>query len=90
MKRYFRICVGALLMTGLASAASAEDPSAGVRSWTACFVGVHTGAAFSLDKIRSSSDFSSVGVIGGGQIGCDYQFASGLVVGSEVGRPGPA
>jgi outer membrane immunogenic protein len=52
-------------------------------TWTGCFVGVHAGGAFSDDKIRSSGDFSSTGFIGGGQIGCDYQFASAWVVGVE-------
>jgi outer membrane immunogenic protein len=52
-------------------------------TWTGCFAGVRAGAAISDDKIRSSSDFSSTGFIGGGQIGCDYQFASAWVVGIE-------
>ena len=51
-------------------------------TWTGCFAGVRAGAAISDDKIRSSDDFSSTGFIGGGQIGCDYQFAA-LVVGLE-------
>ena len=54
-----------------------------VFSWTGCFAGVHAGGDFSVDKIRSSNDFSSGGFIGGGQIGCDYQFASAWVVGVE-------
>jgi outer membrane immunogenic protein len=52
-------------------------------SWTGCFAGVHAGGAFNNDKIRSSGDFSSAGFIGGGQIGCDYQFASVWVVGVD-------
>jgi outer membrane immunogenic protein len=52
-------------------------------TWTGCFAGVHAGGAFSDDKIRSSGDFGSAGFIGGGQIGCDYQFASAWVVGVE-------
>ena len=52
-------------------------------TWTGCFAGVHAGGAFSFDKIKSSGDFSSAGFIGGGQIGCDYQFASAWVVGVE-------
>jgi len=52
-------------------------------SWTGCFGGGHLGGAFSYDKIRSSGDFSSAGFVGGGQIGCDYQFAPGWVVGVE-------
>jgi outer membrane immunogenic protein len=56
-------------------------------TWTGCFAGVRAGAAISDDKIRSSADFNSTGFIGGGQIGCDYQFASAWVVGLE-GRAG--
>jgi outer membrane immunogenic protein len=52
-------------------------------TWTGCFAGVHAGGAFSYDKIRSSGDFSSAGFIGGGQVGCDYQFAPAWVVGVE-------
>jgi outer membrane immunogenic protein len=52
-------------------------------TWTGCFAGVRGGAAISDDKIRSSADFSSTGFIGGGQIGCDYQFALAWVVGVE-------
>jgi outer membrane immunogenic protein len=52
-------------------------------TWTGCFAGVHAGGAFSFDKIRSSGDFSSAGFIGGGQVGCDYQFAPAWVVGVE-------
>ena len=55
----------------------------GTFAWTGCFAGVHAGGAFSFDKIRSSGDFSSPGFIAGGQIGCDYQFASAWVVGFE-------
>jgi outer membrane immunogenic protein len=52
-------------------------------TWTGCFAGVRVGAAISDDKIRSSNDFSSTGFIGGGQIGCDYQFATAFLVGIE-------
>jgi outer membrane immunogenic protein len=52
-------------------------------TWTGCFAGINAGGAFSFDKIRSSGDFSSADFIGGGQIGCDYQFASAWVLGAE-------
>jgi outer membrane immunogenic protein len=54
-----------------------------VFSWTGCHIGGHVGGAVSNDKIRSSGDFNSAGFIGGGQIGCDYQFTGGWVVGVE-------
>jgi outer membrane immunogenic protein len=56
-------------------------------SWTGCYVGGHVGGAVSEDKTTSlfgnSIGFSSTGFVGGGQIGCDYQFAPGWVAGVE-------
>jgi outer membrane immunogenic protein len=87
MKRCIVSCVGVLLVTGLSGATFAADLSApapaAFHSWTGCFAGLHAGGAFSDDKILSSGDFTSAGFIGGGQVGCDYQFASVWVVGVE-------
>jgi outer membrane immunogenic protein len=92
MHRFAIIGAGLLSMVGFTCAASAADlpvkaPAAIAAvpqfSWTGCFAGVHAGGALSYDKIRSSGDFSSAGFIGGGQAGCDYQFASAWVVGVE-------
>jgi len=66
----------------LKAPAQAATSSAG---WTGCFIGGQAGAALSNDKIRSSGDFSSTSVAVGGQIGCDYQFASNWVIGVEAG-----
>lgn len=56
-------------------------------SWTGCYIGAHAGGVVSSDKTTSalgnSVTFGSTGFIGGGQIGCDYQFASPWVVGVE-------
>jgi outer membrane immunogenic protein len=56
-------------------------------SSTGCHVGGHLGGVFSEDKttgiLGNSNSFSSAGFIGGGQIGCDYQFAPGWVAGVE-------
>jgi outer membrane immunogenic protein len=56
-------------------------------SWTGCHVGGHLGGVVSEDKttgiLGNSNSFSSAGFIGGGQIGCDYQFAPGWVAGVE-------
>jgi outer membrane immunogenic protein len=56
-------------------------------SWTGCLVGGHLGGAASLDTITGytgiSRSYGSAGFIGGGQVGCDYQFAPGWVVGAE-------
>jgi outer membrane immunogenic protein len=47
-------------------------------SWTGCYLGVHVGGAFVAD---SGSDTG--GVIGGAQLGCNYQFAPNFVLGIE-------
>jgi outer membrane immunogenic protein len=56
-------------------------------SWTGCFVGGHVGGAVREDRLTStlgrSGSFDAGGFVGGGQIGCDYQFAGGWVVGAE-------
>jgi outer membrane immunogenic protein len=56
-------------------------------SWTGCFIGAHLGGVFSEDRTTNafgnSATFSSDGFVGGGQAGCDYQFAAGWVVGIE-------
>jgi outer membrane immunogenic protein len=81
-------------MIGGASSASAADfPVKAIAAapvpftWTGCHVGGHIGGVVSDDRTTSalgaSTDFSSVGFIAGGQIGCDYQFAGGWVAGVE-------
>jgi outer membrane immunogenic protein len=57
-------------------------------TWTGCFIGGNVGAISADasitnvntgDSIKSSN--TNTGAAGGGQIGCNYQFNSGLVVG---------
>src|SRR6266481_3045677 len=56
-------------------------------SWTGCYGGGHVGGVVSEDRttnvLGNSIGFSSTGFVGGGQIGCDYQFAAGWVAGVE-------
>jgi outer membrane immunogenic protein len=91
----FRI---ALALTAVFPAFAADPPvkaaipAAPVQlSWTGCYVGGHVGGVVTEDKttgvLGNSIDFSSSGLVGGGQIGCDYQFAPGWVAGVE-GRAG--
>jgi outer membrane immunogenic protein len=58
-------------------------------SWTGCYLGGNVGGAWqhnhTLDELV---DFDTGGdqasnVIGGGQVGCDYQFAGNLVIGIQ-------
>jgi len=59
-------------------------------SWTGCYVGANIGAGWQknrpLDPLLpiDLGDVTDTGIVGGGQIGCDYQFAgSGFVVGFQ-------
>src|SRR5450759_4309752 len=62
-------------------------PLAPLYSWTGCYVGGHIGGVVSEDKttnvLGNSVGFSSTGFVGGGQIGCEYQFAPGWIAGVE-------
>ncbi|WFU68722.1 outer membrane beta-barrel protein [Bradyrhizobium sp. CB2312] len=85
---------GAALAALSATAASAADlalqapPTASVVfNWTGCYVGGHVGGVASGDRTINSAggtvDFGAAGLVGGGQAGCDHQFASNWVVGAE-------
>jgi outer membrane immunogenic protein len=68
-------------------------------SWTGCYLGGHVGwgwgqktfadtpngdlVDFFIPGPQTSMDFTTNGFLGGGQIGCDYQFATNWVVGVE-------
>jgi outer membrane immunogenic protein len=56
-------------------------------SWTGCYIGGHLGGAFrGLTKTNDPTDsttHNSAGLVGGAQIGCDYQFAPAWVLGIE-------
>ena len=92
-KRYLSTLALAVLghATGSAMAADlpVKAPAAPVPafSWTGCYIGGHIGAVISDDQLTSifgnTHSFSSTGFVGGGQIGCDYQFATGWIVGVE-------
>src|SRR4051812_10604277 len=69
-------------------------PPVMVYNWTGCYIGGNVGGAWS--RIRETSisvagvplvsDFGAsegTGVIGGAQIGCDYQFAGNFVFGVQ-------
>jgi outer membrane immunogenic protein len=54
--------------------------------WTGCYVGVHLGGGFGrteFDVAGASASVDTSGFIGGGQIGCDYQWAPGWVIGVQ-------
>jgi len=86
----------ALAFTALATSAIAADlpvrplppPPAPVYLWTGCYVGGNVGwaqvSAHFNDRIDGDDGrLSSSAFAGGGQIGCDYQFASNWVFGIQ-------
>jgi outer membrane immunogenic protein len=53
-------------------------------TWTGCYIGANVGGAwgrFEIDTPIGEVSRSGSGFAGGGQIGCDYQFAGGWVIG---------
>jgi outer membrane immunogenic protein len=56
-------------------------------SWTGCYVGGNIGGAFTDDaatnRFGATRSHDSSGFVGGGQVGCDYQFAPRWVLGAE-------
>jgi outer membrane immunogenic protein len=94
MRKISLFIAAAGLAVGLSQAATAADlprkappaPPPPPPTWTGCYLGVNVGAAwgrFELDT-AGGEEFhrTNVGFAGGGQLGCDYQFAgSGLVIG---------
>ena len=56
-------------------------------TWTGCYIGANVGGAWGRFELEgplggTASRTGDSGFAGGGQIGCDYQFAgSGLVIG---------
>jgi outer membrane immunogenic protein len=53
-------------------------------TWTGCYIGANIGGAFSdvsIDTPIGSASTNNSGFAGGGQIGCDYQFSGGWVIG---------
>ena len=71
----------------LAVKAPVVTPPVVLYNWTGCYVGGHVGGGFTDDtatnRFGNSSSRDSSGFLGGGQIGCNYQFASKWVVGAE-------
>src|SRR5450759_2368827 len=59
-----------------------------VANWTGCYIGGNIGGAFgnasATDNITGASiSGNGSGFAGGGQIGCDYQFGGGFVIGAR-------
>jgi outer membrane immunogenic protein len=90
--------LAALMITALAAnityaadlpvKAPAAIPLAPIYNWTGCYIGGNIGGSeagmgVTINGIRDF-DRTANGIAGGGQIGCDYQFASNWVVGLQL------
>ena len=67
-----------------APAAVAPVQMTTMTTWTGCYVGGNIGGAFgdaSIHGAAGSVSGNGSGFAGGGQIGCDYQFSGGWVIG---------
>jgi outer membrane immunogenic protein len=86
----------------MAVKAPVQAPPIPTYTWTGCYVGANLGAAWSTNRFddrfgRSEASYTSSGFAGGGQIGCDYQFAGNWVIGiqgmwdaTSIKTPGPS
>ena len=56
-------------------------------TWTGCYIGANVGGAWGRFKVEgpfgneAERSTNNAAFVGGGQIGCDYQFAGGWVIG---------
>ncbi len=89
----FVIAFGALAFSGSAFAADVSPgfvSTVPVPSWTACSIGANAGLGWQYNSAYDPLAFQStgrdtgLGVVGGGQIGCDLQFAGSWVVGIQA------
>ena len=85
------VATGALLAASLTAVAAdlpvrapAAYVPAPITTWTGCYIGGNIGGAFgdaSISGVAGSISGNGSGFAGGGQIGCDYQFSGGWVLG---------
>jgi len=91
------LAFGALIAPAMAADlyVKAPPPARTYFSWTGCYIGGDVGGAWSSQNVSSTSppelinqapatgSVSASGVIGGGYVGCNYQFNPAWVVGVE-------
>ena len=97
MKKFSSFIAAAGLVVGLSQAASAADlprkapayvpPAPPPLTWTGCYIGANLGGAWGRFRLEgpfggsAEQSTNNASFVGGGQIGCDYQFAGGWVIG---------
>lgn len=98
MKRILLATV-ALVALGSASALAADLPRRPVYkapvmmapppTWTGCYIGGNVGAGWSRTNVNDEisgapiAELTANSIVGGGQVGCDYQFAGNWVIGVQ-------
>jgi outer membrane immunogenic protein len=99
MKKLLVVCMAAAAVCGSSAFAADMPvkarpvPAAPIYSWTGCYVGGSIGAGWQRTSTRDAEPTTAppldtgtdtaTGVVGGGQVGCDYQFASNWVAGIQ-------
>ena len=99
MRLSFVGVMAAAISLGAAQAASAADlpvrmptkavPMVVSQTWTGCYIGGNVGAGWVRTKVVDEisgapiASLSDTDIVGGGQIGCDYQFAGNWVIGVQ-------
>ncbi len=89
--RKFAIACSALAFSGSAFAAdfSGYAPVYPVASWSGCYLGANVGVGWQYNSVydpaydTSAGSDTGTGVVGGGQLGCDFQFAGNWVLGIQ-------
>jgi len=92
MRSIITIACGLMALATTAIAAdmpvkAPPPPQAPVYAWTGCYLGSNFGWARAETRFRfnglDDGRHSADGFAGGGQVGCDYQFASSWVIGIQ-------
>ncbi len=62
-------------------------PPAPAYNWTGCYIGANLGGGWTHDEFHFGAEnegtLNKAGFVGGGQVGCDYQFGSNFVIGVQ-------
>ena len=99
MRHFSLALLSAISTIALTQFASAADlpvkgpiyraPMFAAQTWTGCYIGGNVGAGWSHTDVNDEvsgapiASLSATNVVGGGQIGCDYQFAGNWVIGVQ-------
>ena len=86
--------LGLILAAGLGGEAAAADLGDPAWNWTQCYLGAHAGGLWGnedwINQTPGGAYFGQSlgghdvdGILGGAQVGCDYQFDGGLVIGVQ-------